>query len=126
MSLKILIVEDNNDSRTLLHYLFTTRGFEVSTATDGMEGVYMARAEKPALIITDLTMPNMDGIEMIRQLRAEPETADIPMVIYTAFGSAEITQSAAEVGAARLFAKPFDLDALMEFAAAMSQSDQAK
>lgn len=114
MPFKILIVEDVADSRDLLHHLLTAKDHLVSTAVDGAEGVYMAKAEKPDLIITDLTMPNMDGVEMIKQLRAEPETANTPIAVYAAFGSAETAQAAIEAGANHSFSKPFDLDDLIQ------------
>jgi CheY-like chemotaxis protein len=126
VSNKILIVEDNTDSRNLLHHLFTGKKYGVSTAVDGAEGFYMAKAEKPDLIITDLMMPNVDGVDLIKQLRAEPETADIPIVIYTAFGLGETAQEALNAGANRLFSKPFDLDDLIQFAVdSLSQSGES-
>jgi CheY-like chemotaxis protein len=114
VSLKILVVEDNLDSRNLLHFFLITKGHEVNTSVDGAEGLYMAKAEKPDLIITDLTMPNLDGIEMIKQIRNEPLTADIPIVIYTAFGS-ESAALALQAGANKTFDKPFDLDNLIQY-----------
>ncbi|HVG21667.1 MAG TPA: response regulator [Blastocatellia bacterium] len=65
MPKKILIVEDTLDTRELLHLYLTSEGFSVATASDGREGLYMARAESPDLIITDINMPEMDGISMV-------------------------------------------------------------
>ncbi|HYJ46376.1 MAG TPA: response regulator, partial [Pyrinomonadaceae bacterium] len=64
MSAKILVVEDNLDTRELIHLYLTGEGFNVITAADGREGLYLARAEKPNLIITDLNMPHLDGIAL--------------------------------------------------------------
>jgi CheY-like chemotaxis protein len=111
---KILVVEDNTDSRNLLHFYFTSQGYNVVTAGDGTEGLYMTKAEKPDVIITDLTMPNLDGVEMIKQLRAEPETSQVAIVVYTAFGS-DLTESAMQAGANKAFSKPFDLDDMVQF-----------
>jgi CheY-like chemotaxis protein len=115
MPLKILIVEDNLDSRDLLHHLLNSKGYTVSTAVDGTEGLYMARAEHPDLIITDLAMPNVTGVEMIRQLREHPETANLQVIVYSAFGSHDDRRTVTEAGAKKVFSKPIDLDAMLEF-----------
>lgn len=113
MQFKILIVEDNADTRDLLHLYFTNAGFTVVTAVDGAEGIYMATAEQPDVILSDLSMPNMTGIEMIKSLRAQPETAAIPVLVVTAHGN-ETTEEAIQVGATQAFYKPVDFDALVD------------
>ena len=113
MSMKILIVEDNLDSREMLHFLLTSHGYDVKTAVDGLEGLYMTKAEKPDLIITDLAMPNCDGSEMISVIRALPEIADIHIVVYTGFDS-KLAKSEIAGTANKTFSKPFDLEALIE------------
>ena len=113
MPFKILVVEDTLDTRELLHFFLTTKGFSVSMAGDGQEGLYLAKAEKPDLIISDLTMPTMDGVEFVRQLQADPEIAPIPIVIYTAFGTEKDTE-VIEAGAKKVFHKPFDIDEMLE------------
>jgi DNA-binding response OmpR family regulator len=114
MSFKILVVEDNPDSRNLLHFLLTTKGFNASTAVDGAEGFYMAKVEKPDLVITDLMMPNVDGIELIKQIRAEPEIATVPVLVYTAY-STESVEPAIEAGANKSFYKPVNLDEMLDY-----------
>ena len=114
MAARILIVEDVPDSRNLLHFLFTSKGFTVVTAADGNEGLYLAKAEKPSLIITDYTMPDMNGAELVERLRQEVELATIPVLIYTAY-SAEDVAPALEAGATEIFYKPFDLDKLISY-----------
>src|SRR5205085_5988142 len=86
MAKKILIVEDNFDMREVLDLYFKTEGFDVVSACDGREGLYMARAAPPDLMITDLDIPNLDGISLIKELRMGPEFADIPIIVFTAFG----------------------------------------
>lgn len=111
MPFKILIVEDNLDTRELLHLYFTNAGYTVPTAVDGQEGLYLAKVEKPDLIITDVSMPNMDGLEMVKKIRADAETAEIPVLIFTAlnaFTPEELRQS----GATKIYYKPFDFDEL--------------
>jgi CheY-like chemotaxis protein len=120
---KILVVEDNLDSRNLLHFYLTTKGYAVSTAADGAEGLYLAKAEKPDVIIADLMMPELGGIEMLRQIRTEPEAANIPILIYTAFG-AEASDPAKEAGARAVFNKPFDLDTMLAFISDLAEKSR--
>jgi CheY-like chemotaxis protein len=114
VSFNILIVEDNTDSRNLLHFCLTSKGFNAVTANNGAEGLNMVQAEKPDLIITDLTMPNGSGVEMIRQIRSNPETANIPIVIYTA-QVLESAEKAIQAGASKAFYKPTDLDEMIQY-----------
>jgi DNA-binding response OmpR family regulator len=110
---KLLIVEDSLDTRELLHFYFTRAGYTVSTAGDGQEGLYMAKAEKPDLIITDVNMPNMDGIEMVKAIRSDEEIAHLPILIFSAVSSST-DEELAEAGANRIFHKPFDIDELQK------------
>lgn len=112
MSSKILIVEDNQDTRDLIHVYFKNAELSVVTAVDGSEGIYMTKAEKPDLIITDLAMPNLDGLEMIKNLRSDPDTASIPIIVFTAHGSVS-PEKATNCGADKVFYKPFDFDDLV-------------
>jgi two-component system phosphate regulon response regulator PhoB len=113
MPKKILVVEDNLDTRQLLHYYFKAEGFDVVTAADGREGLYMATAERPDLIVTDINMPELHGIELIRQLRALSEFKNIPIIALTAYGLDE-RDEAIRAGANRAADKPTDLDSLVD------------
>lgn len=113
MQFKILIVEDNADTRELLHFYFINAGFTVVTAVDGAEGVYMTTAERPDIILSDISMPRMTGTEMIQMLRSQAETANIPILVITAYGK-ETTEEAIKAGANLAFYKPLDFDALVE------------
>jgi CheY-like chemotaxis protein len=110
---KILIVEDNLDSRNLLHFLFTTKGIPAVTAADGKEGLYLAKTENPDLIIADFNLPDMDGAELVKQIHSDEERAPIPILIYTAYSAME-AQPAVDAGAMKVFFKPIDLDALID------------
>jgi DNA-binding response OmpR family regulator len=119
---KILIVEDNSDIRKLMYIFFKDAGFVVLAAVDGEEGLHMAKAEKPDVIITDIDMPKMDGIAMIKQLRIEPETASIPVVICTA--NASVTpEEVVKAGADSACYKPIDFRALIDMIRAMIAPD---
>ena len=113
MSKKILVVDDNLDTRQLLHLYLTSEGFNVVTAADGREGLYMASAERPDLVITDLNMPEIDGIEMIKKIRALSEFKDLPIIALTAYGIDE-RDRAIRAGANRAADKPTHLDGLID------------
>jgi two-component system, chemotaxis family, chemotaxis protein CheY len=109
---KILIVEDNDDTRELLHFYFRNHGFMVSTAVDGEEGIATATIEQPDIILTDLYMPRVSGIEMVLALRAIPETAQIPIMVLTAYQN-QLTDEAREAGVIQVLFKPLNFDDLV-------------
>jgi DNA-binding response OmpR family regulator len=113
MTRKILIIDDNPDTRDLTHLHLTTEGFVVVVASDGREGLYMAVAEQPDLIITDISMPGVNGIELVKQLGAQPELDNVPILVLTAFGDEEMDK-AIRAGAHRAMSKPVHLDSLMD------------
>jgi len=109
---KILVVEDNLDTREFIHLHLTTEGLNVVLASNGQEGLYLAGVEHPDLIVTDVEMPGLDGIEMVKRLRAQRETQNIPILVLTAFGK-DVMDNAIRAGANRAMAKPVLLDELM-------------
>src|SRR4030095_13560658 len=113
MPKKILVVDDNLDTRELTHLHLTTEGFTVVVASDGREGLYMAGVERPDLIITDISMPGLDGVEMVRQVRQLSELKNVPILVLTAMGRDEMEQ-AIKAGANRAMNKPVLLDALAD------------
>ena len=122
LSSKLLVVEDIQDTRELLHLYFTNAGFAVSIASDGLEGLCLTKVEKPDAIITDLAMPRLDGMEMIKRLRKDPDTANIPVIVFTAHGSVT-PEEAQESGAEAIFYKPFDFDELVKIVKLMVQQN---
>lgn len=118
MPYKILVVEDNPDSRELLHYYLTNEGYTVPTAVDGREGLSMAKAEQPDLILTDIAMPEMDGLEMIKQIRSQAKGSITPIVIFTAHHTLTL-EGAMRVGANQVFHKPVNFDELGKVVRAM-------
>jgi CheY-like chemotaxis protein len=85
MAASVLIVDDNEDSREILALILGMHGFKAVQARDGLEAVELARSHKPSVIVTDIFMPRLDGIDLTRHLRADPELANIPVVAQTAY-----------------------------------------
>jgi CheY-like chemotaxis protein len=108
---KILVVDDSDDTREMMVKLLELEAFTVVTAQDGRAGLNVAAAELPDLIITDINMPNLNGIEMIRQLRTRPEFGSIPIMAMTAYGNG-VAKEALEAGADRAATTPVLFNAL--------------
>ncbi|HXG06802.1 MAG TPA: response regulator [Nitrososphaera sp.] len=113
LSRKILVVEDSLDMREVLHLHLKLEEFIVFAASNGIEGLYLAEAEKPDLIITDINMPEMDGISLIIELRAQAEFKNTPIIALTAYGKEEL-DNAIRAGANRAIRKPVPLDSLID------------
>ena len=109
MSTRILVVEDHAETRDIITILLEETGYEVLVANDGYEGIVMAAAERPDLIIADLNLPIVYGAEMIRILRQRPEYHNTPIFAVTALG-AEHLQEAKNAGADIAMSKPLDPD----------------
>jgi CheY-like chemotaxis protein len=111
---KILIVEDNEMNRDMLSRRLARRGYEVVVAVDGAEGLARARAERPALILMDMSLPVIDGWEATRRLKADPETAAIPIIALTAHAMTSDRDKALEAGCDGYETKPVELPRLLE------------
>ena len=111
---KILIVEDFDESRKLLALCIRHLGYDVSEAIDGTEALKQAATLHPDLIIMDLSMPRMDGLEATARLKADPGTRDIPIVFSTAHSRKSQIDRALESGAIEVLVKPIDFLALGE------------
>ena len=110
---KILLVEDNEMNRDMLSRRLQRRGYEVVVAMDGQEGVAKARAETPALILMDMSLPVLDGWEATRELRADPATRSIPVIALTAHAMAGDREKALAVGCDDFDTKPIELERLL-------------
>src|SRR5918998_1748127 len=109
----VLLVEDNEDKRQLLKVALEMAGYNVVVACDGVEGLQAVESHQPDLIVTDVTMPRMDGYEMVRRVRANPSTRFIPVIIQTALrGEANDVRLGNEVGALGYLTDPTDIDLL--------------
>ena len=111
---KILVVEDHPLNRELVVTTLEVRGYTVLEAEDGLGLLERVKAERPALIIMDLQLPHIDGFALTRQLKADAETRDIPVLAASAFAKAEDQVRALEVGCADSLTKPFNLAVLLE------------
>ena len=105
---KILLVEDNEDNRLVYRTILDHFGFEVLEAADGEEGIRRARADDPDLILMDVSIPKIDGWEATRQLKADPQTASIPIIALTAHALASDREKAREAGCDGYLAKPVE------------------
>lgn len=109
---RVLFVDDEAQIRKLLETYLTRQGYEVATATDGYDALKSVRAKAPALVITDVSMPNMNGFELTRRLRADHRTARIPVLMLSARKEADDILTGYSEGADEYVAKPVEMAVL--------------
>ena len=112
--MKILYVEDNDDNVYMLKNRLSRAGFTVIVATDGTQGLTMATSEQPDLILMDLTLPDIDGKEATRRIKADPATKSIPVIALTAHAMAGDKEMALAAGCDDFDTKPVDMPRLLE------------
>jgi CheY-like chemotaxis protein len=112
--MKILYVEDNDDNVYMLKNRLTRAGFTVVVATNGVKGVAMATSEQPDLILMDLTLPDIDGEEATRRIKADPATNRIPVIALTANAMSGDREKAIAAGCDDFDTKPVDMPRLLE------------
>ena len=110
---RILLVEDNEMNRDMLSRRLERRGYEIGIAVDGRQGVEMATAGGYDLVLMDMSLPEVDGWEATRQLRAAPATHSLPIIALTAHAMAGDRERALEAGANDYDTKPIDLARLL-------------
>jgi DNA-binding response OmpR family regulator len=110
---KILIVEDEKDILQLVKLYLDKEGFRTVTATTGTDGLKCVKQEKPDLIVLDLMLPEIDGLEVCKRLRSSPETAMVPIIMLTAKAEESDTVIGLELGADDYVTKPFSPKALV-------------
>ncbi|TCO73978.1 diguanylate cyclase [Rhodovulum euryhalinum] len=108
MSRRILIVDDVATNRIVMKVRLSEAHYEVLQASDGTVALATARRDRPDLILLDMTLPDMDGTELCRRLKAHPETAAIPLIVVTGARSTEAKMRALEAGADEFLSKPLD------------------
>ena len=111
---RLLYVEDNEMNRDMLSRRLQRRGFEVLIAGDGEQGVTLAAAEKPDLILMDMSLPVLDGWEATRRIKATPDTRRIPIIGLTAHAMATDRDKCLEAGCDDYDTKPVELGRLLE------------
>ena len=109
----ILVIEDYSDSRAVLSSLLRANGYKVVEASDGREGLLQANRVKPDLILMDLAMPKMDGVEATRQLRQRHTLSQVPIFVISAYTTTDVKQDALAAGCTEVFPKPIDVDSLL-------------
>ena len=110
---KILLVEDNEMNRDMLSRRLARREYEVVIAVDGEEGLLLAASEAPDLILMDMSLPLLDGWEATRRLKADPATANIPVIALTAHAMSSDRNKAIEAGCDDYDTKPVELPRLL-------------
>jgi two-component system cell cycle response regulator DivK len=111
---KILLVEDNEMNRDMLSRRLQKKGFEIVIAVDGGEGVAKAKSDKPDLILMDLSLPVMDGLQATAKIKADADTRPIPVLALTAHAMADDRAKALAAGCEDYDTKPIELPRLLE------------
>jgi two-component system phosphate regulon response regulator PhoB len=123
---KVLVVEDETDLVRTLEYNFRQAGFEVFTATSGSEGLRIALAKNPDLVLLDLMLPDIQGTEVCRQLKGDPKTRTTPVIILTARGEEVDRVVGFEIGADDYVTKPFSVrELVLRARAVLRRGEQA-
>ncbi|MFW0712699.1 response regulator transcription factor [Aliarcobacter butzleri] len=118
-TLKVLIVEDEIKLANLIKASIKELFFKVNIAKDGIEGLKKFQSFKPDIIISDITMPNLDGLEMCQKIREE---SNIPIVILSAYSQKEKLLKAIDLGINKYFIKPFDIEEFLEYLKNLSKN----
>ncbi len=124
MTPRILVADDDEDIRAYLEITLELAGFEVELATDGLEALHVARHQHPDVVVLDVMMPKLDGIEALRQMREDPRTSHVPVMLLTARVQTGDAITGLDAGADDYLTKPFDPDELVaRVRAAMRRAD---
>lgn len=119
MPSRVLVVDDDPVIQSLLRVNFEMEGYEVIVACDGVEGLERARNDAPHVVVCDIMMPRMDGLTVARELKADPATADIPILLLSAKAQEADLRAGEEAGADDYVTKPFDPLNLLDRVAAL-------
>ena len=108
----VLVAEDSPDTRAMLKRALQLRGYHVIEACDGLEAIEIAEIRRPELVIVDLNMPHLDGLQTAKWIRNSENLAQVPVIAVTAFDVYGMEQAALESGCNSYLSKPIDLDDL--------------
>jgi CheY-like chemotaxis protein len=112
MSIKVLYIEDNFENRMLVTRVLMAEGFEFQGAANALQGIEMAMADPPDIILMDINMPGKSGLDATRDLRANPLFSDIPIIALTANITQDVLSQTLEAGCNGYITKPIDVDRL--------------
>ncbi len=112
--MKILIVDDDSTTRKLLGLFLRSKGYEVAYAENGIDGIEKLGLENPNMIISDLNMPYMDGIEFVKSVRSDPARAELPILMVTTEGDPEERERALSVGVNGYLVKPVTAEVVIQ------------
>jgi CheY-like chemotaxis protein len=115
----VLVVDDAPQIRRLVRVVLEACGYRVIDAEDGIVGMRLMQAHRPAVVIMDVTMPGPSGLDVLRAMRADPELAAMPVIILTADGLAETESGALADGASGYMGKPFSPSAMLALVASL-------
>ena len=121
--LRVLLVEDDYDARSLYGIMLLRAGYQVSAVQNGFEALALMQENRPDLLITNLAMPVLDGVELLKLIRSKNEYADLPMLAMTAYGE-QIRQLATEAGANKAMDKPISESEMREAIASVLSSER--
>src|SRR5262250_344573 len=111
--LKILLAEDDDDLRSLYGYMLLAAGYKVNAVRNGLEALAEIQVNRPDVVVTDITMPVLNGLDLIVAVRSKDEFADLPVVAITSFGE-KLRKQAREAGATDAIDKPTDITSIRE------------
>ncbi len=120
---KIMVVDDEPQILTLVKIMFEMKGYQVSEAKSGAECLRKLKNEKPDLILLDIMMPGEDGWEILKEIKKDKETKDIPVVMFSVRTSKDSIKKSLEYGADAHINKPFDLDYLLNQVKSLLEKD---
>ena len=112
--LKIITIDDDPVVRTLINKTFSRLGFEVITAADGFEGLQAIENNQPDIIFLDVLMPIIDGLEVLKRIKATPKIAKIPVIMFTAVSDGQMVLESSKLGAEDYIIKPFQSSVLIQ------------
>lgn len=114
MNKKILIVEDHPDIRQVLTLTLRHQGYEVVEANTGCSAVALTLSEKPDLVLVDLSLPDVNGLDIARTIKRNPETAEIPLVALSGYSERNVAGKALEAGMSEYLLKPTDTEQIVK------------
>ena len=125
MKAKVLVVDDEPDFLELAEYNLLRHGYQVFAAANGVEALHQARRVLPDVIVLDLMLPDIDGVSVCEILRAQPSTADVPVIVVSALDGMITRDRSTEAGARGYFKKPVYLHALTDCVGSVVEQQQA-